>query len=208
MSDSTDAELMARTARGDENAFAELVVRYQDVLLNFFLRKGVSYCDGQDLVQRTLLRLWRYRNRYAPTAKLTTFLFLLAGQVTIDFFRAEGHRQGLEEALERQAESEATSGTMSTSGEAAAACRPADPDDDGAGERVRLAVASLPPGMRDVVELGVFQDLPYADVAEILGIPEGTVKSRMFNALRKLKEQKSTRLNSSHTDSSRMPSSA
>ena len=188
MSDSTDAELMTRTARGDENAFAELVVRYQDVLLNFFLRKGVSYCDGQDLVQRTLLRLWRYRNRYAPTAKLTTFLFLLAGQVTIDFFRAEGHRQGLEEALERQAESEATSGTMSTSGEAAAACRPADPDDDGAGERVRLAVASLPPGMRDVVELGVFQDLPYADVAEILGIPEGTVKSRMFNALRKLKE--------------------
>ena len=188
MSDSTDAELMARTARGDENAFAELVVRYQDVLLNFFLRKGVSYYDGQDLVQRTLLRLWRYRKRYAPTAKLTTFLFLLAGQVTIDFFRAEGHRQGLEEALERQAESEATSGTMSTSGEAAAACRPADPDDDGAGERVRLAVASLPPGMRDVVELGVFQDLPYADVAEILGIPEGTVKSRMFNALRKLKE--------------------
>lgn len=188
MSVSTDAELMARTAGGDENAFAELVVRYQDVLLNFFLRKGVSYCDGQDLVQRTLLRLWRYRKRYAPTAKLTTFLFLLAGQVTIDFFRAEGHRQGLEEALERQAESEATSGTMSTSGEAAAACRPADADDDGAGERVRLAVASLPPGMRDVVELGVFQDLPYADVAEILGIPEGTVKSRMFNALRKLKE--------------------
>ena len=188
MSDSTDAELMARTARGDENAFAELVVRYQDVLLNFFLRKGVSYCDGQDLVQRTLLRLWRYRNRYAPTAKLTTFLFLLAGQVSIDFFRAEGHRQGLEEALERQAEAEASSGTMSTSGEAAAACRSADPDDGGAGERVRLAVASLPPGMRDVVELGVFQDLPYADVAEILGIPEGTVKSRMFNAWRKLKE--------------------
>ena len=42
--------------------------------------------------------------------------------------------------------------------------------------------------MRDVVELGVFQDLPYADVSEILGIPVGTVKSRMFNALKKLKE--------------------
>lgn len=193
MNDPTDAELMARTAKGDEKAFAELVVRYQDVLLNFFLRKGVSYSDGQDLVQRTLLRLWRYRNRYAPTAKLTTFLFLLAGQVAIDFFRAEGHRQGLAEELERQAELEATAGTMSTSGEAAAACRPADPGDDGSGERVRLAVASLPPGMRDVVELGVFQDLPYADVAEILGIPEGTVKSRMFNALRKLKEQMNER---------------
>ena len=179
---------MARAAKGDERAFAELVVRYQDVLLNFFLRKGVSYCDGQDLAQRTLLRLWRYRNRYAPTAKLTTFLFLLAGQVTIDFFRAEGHRHGLEEELERQVETEATAGTMSTAGEAAPACRPADPGDDGSGDRVRRAVASLPPAMRDVVELGVFQDLPYADVAEILGIPEGTVKSRMFNALKKLKE--------------------
>ena len=188
MSGPTDAELMVRTARGDEKAFAELVVRYQDVLLNFFLRKGVSYHDGQDLAQRTLLRLWRYRNRYAPTAKLTTFLFLLAGQVSIDFFRAEGHRHGLEEELERQVEAEATAGTMSTAGEAAAACRPADPGDDGSGDRVRRAVASLPPAMRDVVELGVFQDLPYADVAEILGIPEGTVKSRMFNALRKLKE--------------------
>ena len=188
MNDPSDAELMARTARGDENAFGALVERYQDVLLNFFLRKGVSYSDGQDLAQRTLLRLWRYRNRYAPTAKLTTFLFLLAGQVAIDFFRAEGHRQGLVEELARQAEVEATAGTMSTSGETVAPCRPSEPGDDGSGERVRRAVASLPPGMRDVVELGVFQDLPYADVAEILGIPEGTVKSRMFNALRKLKE--------------------
>ena len=66
-------------------------------------------------------------------------------------------------------------------------CRPAEPD-DAQGERVRRAVASLPPGLRDVVELGVFQDLPYAEVSEILGIPVGTVKSRMFNALKKLKE--------------------
>ena len=87
MSETPDAELMARTARGDEGAFAELVVRHQDILLNFFLRKGVSYSDGQDLAQRTLLRLWRYRNRYAPTAKLTTFLFLLAGQVAPEQFR-------------------------------------------------------------------------------------------------------------------------
>ena len=188
MKGSADAELMTRAARGDESAFAELVERYQDVLLNFFLRKGVSYSDGQDLAQRTLLRLWRYRKRYTPTAKLTTFLFLLAGQVAIDFFRAENRRQRLEEELERQAETEVASGTMSSFGETAVACRSVDPGDDGSGERVRLAVASLPPGMRDVVELGVFQDLPYTDVAEILGIPEGTVKSRMFNALKKLKE--------------------
>ena len=53
---------------------------------------------------------------------------------------------------------------------------------------MRRAVARLPEGLRDVVELGVFQDLPYAEVGKILKIPVGTVKSRMFNALRKLKE--------------------
>jgi len=187
MSDRLDAELMAMSAKGDDSAFAEIVSRYQDVLLNFFMRKGVSFADGQDLAQRTMLRLWRYRHRYAPTAKFTTFLFLLAGQVAIDFIRAEGRRNGLQEDLEREAETEATAGTMHSSGETSVVCRPAEPD-DGQGERVRRAVASLPPGLRDVVELGVFQDLPYAEVSKILGIPVGTVKSRMFNALKKLKE--------------------
>jgi len=165
---------MARAAAGDETAFSELVTRYQDVLLNFFLRKGVSYHDGQDLAQRTFLRLWRYRTRYtAAEAKFTTFLFLLAGQVSIDFFRASGRRQALAEGFQRQVELEA--GTRAESAPAA-------------GEDVRHAVARLSPALRDVVELGVFQDLPYAEVSAVLGIPQGTVKSRMFNALRKLKE--------------------
>ena len=187
MNGRSDAELMAMSADGDDSAFAEIVSRYQDVLLNFFMRKGVSFADGQDLAQRTLLRLWRYRHRYEPTAKFTTFLFLLAGQVATDFIRAEGRRNGLQEDLEREAEAEATAGTMHSAGETSVVCRPAEPD-DAQGERVRRAVASLPPGLRDVVELGVFQDLPYAEVSEILGIPVGTVKSRMFNALKKLKE--------------------
>ena len=53
---------------------------------------------------------------------------------------------------------------------------------------MRWALARLSEPLRDVVELGVFQDLPYAEVAEILGIPVGTVKSRMHNALKELKE--------------------
>ena len=53
---------------------------------------------------------------------------------------------------------------------------------------MRWAVSRLSEPLREVVELGVFQELPYAEVAEILGIPMGTVKSRMSNAIRKLKE--------------------
>ena len=173
MTDDTDTGLMARAAAGDEAAFGTLVAKYRNVLLNFFLRKGVSYSDGQDLAQRTFLRLWRYRAKYRPQAKFTTFLFLLAGQVSVDFYRSEGRRAELEEGLGVEAE-------------VAADVRPAA--SRFGGEDVRRAVARLPAGLRDVVELGVFQDLPYADVAAALGIPAGTVKSRMFNALRKLKE--------------------
>mgnify|MGYP002642117401 CR=1 FL=1 len=63
------------------------------------------------------------------------------------------------------------------------------PSPERGGYDVADAVAALPEGMRQVIELGVYQDLPYAEVARILGIPAGTVKSRMFNAIRLLREQ-------------------
>ena len=174
MTGAPDTELMLRAGSDDdEAAFAILVERYQNVLLNLFLRKGVTLSDGEDLAQRTFLRLWRYRTRYTPQAKFTTFLFMLAIQEATDFFRAAARRRSLEEGFAAELE-------------AAASARPEAPATDGAD--VRRAVARLPDGLRDVVELGVFQDLPYAEVASILGIPRGTVKSRMFHALKRLKE--------------------
>lgn len=164
---------MRLAAQGEERAFAMLVDRYKNILLNFFLRKGVSYDDGQDLAQQTFLRLWNYRAKYTPQAKFTTFLFLLASQVAVDFYRSVARRRGLVENLTREVEVRADA---------------APPPVPAEGEDVRRAVAKLPAGLRDVVELGVFQDLPYADIGDILKIPVGTVKSRMFNALRKLKE--------------------
>ena len=174
MKDLPDAELMQLSAKGSELAFSELVRRYQDVLLNFFLRSAVSFSDGQDLAQRTFLRLWRYRKKYrAGEAKFTTFLFMLARQESIDFFRAETRRHAQEEAL----------------AQAAAERVPvADTGASEAGEAVRRAMGRLTPTLRETVELVVFQDLPYAEAGEVLGVPLGTVKSRIFNALKKLKE--------------------
>lgn len=189
MKNLSDVELMgivADDARGVsvcDAAFAELVERYRNVLLNFFVRKSVSPIEGEDLVQRTFLRLWRYRHNYTTgSAKFTTFLFLLAGQVAIDYFREERSRKNLERGYAE--EMEAVSGER-------AARREGVPDtlpDAALGDDVSRAMAGLSPALRDVVELGVFQDLPYADISGILGIPIGTVKSRMFNALKKLKE--------------------
>ena len=153
----SDDELMAEARKFEKN------------LLNFFWRQGVSSSEGEDLVQETYLRLWKYRRDYKPSAKLSTFLFLMARQVRIDALRRESRRASREENWGKDQP------TVQGPG-------------DSVREDVRWAVAQLSDPLRETVELGVFQDLPYADVAEVLGIPVGTVKSRMSNALKKLKE--------------------
>ncbi len=151
-------------------ALLEEARKFEKNLLNFFWRQGVSLDEGEDLVQETFLRLWKYRAEYRPTAKLSTFLFLMARQVRLDALRRMTRRDRREERW----------------GKDQPQVEP--PPEPGVWEDVRWAVAQLSEPLREVVELGVFQDLPYAEVSEILGIPVGTVKSRMSNALKKLKE--------------------
>ena len=153
----------------DEALMAE-AKKFEKNLLNFFWRQGVSPSEGEDLVQETYLRLWKYRREYKPTAKLSTFLFLLARQVRIDALRRHARRVNREESWGKD--------QLTSEG----------PKAFGVREDVRWALAKLSEPLKDVIELGVFQDLPYAEVAEILGIPIGTVKSRMHNALKGLKE--------------------
>ena len=153
----------------DETLMAE-ARKFEKNLLNFFWRQGVSYTEGEDLVQETYLRLWKYRREYRPTAKLSTFLFLMARQVRIDALRRRIRRENREESWVGE---QPTSET---------------PKSFGVREDVRWALAKLSEPLRDVIELAVFQDLPYAEVGEVLGIPVGTVKSRMHNALKELKE--------------------
>ena len=168
-----DAALMLRARADDRDAFAALVKRHQKMLLNYFARSGVQY-DCEDLVQQTFLRLYRYRDRYTPTAKFTTFLFLLARQVWIDELRRRKRHERLVAGLAAEPHPEQVEPVAANVGAAG-------------GMDLDQALAALPEALRAVVELGVYQDLPYAQVAEILGIPVGTVKSRMFNALAKLR---------------------
>jgi RNA polymerase sigma-70 factor (ECF subfamily) len=142
-------------------------------VLNFFIRLGVQY-DAEDLTQQTFLRLYRYRDRYEATAKVSTFLFLIARQVWIDELRKRTRRKKLAESLAKD-----TAGDVARSAaDEVAASGTAD---------LQAALHTLPEEMRLVIELGVYQDLPYAEIAQILEIPEGTVKSRMFNALAQLR---------------------
>jgi len=170
--DISDVDLMLRAARHDDReAFAELVRRHQQPLANFFMRSGV-YDSVEDLVQETFIRLFRYRSRYQPRAKFTTFLYLLARQTRIDALRRLKRR----EALHDRAGAEMPQDVQPT-----AAAR-------GAGIDLAAALARLSEPMREVVVLSVLQGLAQKEVAEVLKIPVGTVKSRLSVALARLRE--------------------
>ncbi|MFM7182597.1 MAG: RNA polymerase sigma factor [Verrucomicrobiales bacterium] len=167
-----DALLMLRAARGDDQAFAQLVERHQRPLLNFFLRSGASD-ESEDLVQKTFVRLYRYRDRYQPVARFVTFLYHLARNVWIEETRAQARKHRLFNAL-REEERERSS--------------PSSSAPSGAAMDAATALAALSPKLRDVVVLHIYRGLRYHEIAEVLGIPEGTVKSRMnlaMSALRK-----------------------
>lgn len=162
---------MLETAAGSETAFTELIHRHQSGLLNFFVRMGV-YNDAEDLVQETFVRVYKMRERYRPEAKFTTFLYVLARHVWADRGRKAKMHKRLEDSLKTDVE---IGGGMTF---------PVSQ----AGMDVQDALSRLSPKLREVIVLNVYQGLRYQDIAEVLKIPLGTVKSRINLALQELRE--------------------
>ena len=164
-----DVALMLRAKDDDLAAFSQLVRKHQNAVMNFFLRSGV-YRDVEDLAQEAFLKLHRARHGYRPSAKFTTFLYLIARQVMIDSIRRGARRAKLMEGYGKEAD-------------------PAEDAPAMRGERgdAEKALNCLSPALREAVVLVVMQGLTYAAAAEVLGIPAGTVKSRVFAAMRQMR---------------------
>lgn len=166
-----DAGLMVLAGKGRDDAFERLVVRHQQPVVNFFARMGVSTV-AEDLAQETFVRLHRYRGRYRPAAKFTTFLYTVARHVWVDFLRRKKRCEATVAGFAAEAEG-------STDGGIGAAAARMD---------VAKALASLPEAMRSAVVLTALQGLKFGEAAQVLGVPVGTVKSRVFNALARMRE--------------------
>lgn len=161
---------LADAAGGDDAAFVALVERYQGRLLNFFLRAGAKE-HAEDLVQETFIRLYRHRKRARPIARFTTYAHTLAHHVWLDHVRRQSRRLRM---LER-ATHEMDSMDDRAAGRAAARM-----------DAVEL-LSTLSDEHRAAVVLVVYQGLAYEEAAQALGIPVGTVKSRVFNALQRMR---------------------
>ena len=163
--------LMARAREGHEDSFRRLVERHQRPLLNFFARMGASN-HGDDLAQETFIRLWNYRKKYKPSAKFTTFLYTLARHAWLDFVRRQNRFRLFADRYREEI-------PASTDGGLGKLRRSLD---------IQFALDHLSPKLRETLVLAIHQGLSYDEIAAILSIPVGTVKSRIFNALSTLQE--------------------
>lgn len=176
--------LMARVRDGDREAVIGIVTRYQHELIGFFFHLCWDQLTSEELAQDVFVRLYNARERWQPTARLRTWLYRIAHNLWIDHLRRKRSLVSLD--AERGDEGLRLSDML-------AAPPGADPDaaerDTQIRERVRAALAELPEGQREVFVLANDQGLKYHDIAAILGIPEGTVKSRMHHAVRFLRDE-------------------
>jgi RNA polymerase sigma-70 factor (ECF subfamily) len=178
-----DQELMARLQGGDLAAFEALYVKYSRPLLNFFHQMCFDRAAAEDYLQETFLRVWRARAGWRPAAKVSTWLFQIAKNLWFNE-RAKLRLRPYQAGRGGEAGAAQWAGVADggrSPGEAA-----------GARETVRAlveAVGGLSEKLRAVFVMARYQGLPYAEIASILEIPEGTVKSRMARAEKVLRER-------------------
>jgi len=183
-------ELLQATARGDEAAFEVLVRRHELPLVNFFFPLVWDRHLAEDLAQEVFVRLFTSAANYQPTARFTSYLYRIARNCWIDHHRRNKSRR-LERSLEAQGDisDDSLRDVLSVLVE--------QPEQSARKEEfvkgLVAAVDSLPGDHKVVFILSQVEGLRYKEIGEVLNIPEGTVKSRIHAALRKIREILKTR---------------
>jgi RNA polymerase sigma factor (sigma-70 family) len=173
-----DNQLMQKVRDGDAAKLGVLFERYHKLLFNFFLRLTGNREVSEDLVQEVFLRMLKYRHTYRADSQFKAWMYQIARNAHIDSIR-----KVKQEVLFDEGEDKPGGEPISQK-----------PIPDEALEQkqevtlLRQALAKLPREKREVLVLSRFQNLKYEEIAEILACDVGTVKVRVFRAVRELAE--------------------
>ena len=163
----------------DAQAFAQLMERWQGPILGLCTRMIGDTHRGEDLAQEVFARLFARRKRYEATGKFSTFLWRVALNICYDELRKNKRRR--EFSLD-----ETDDGEPAVEFEADGAAPDQRMVEDERADAVRRALVELAEPYRVVVVLRHYEGLKFREIADVLGIPEGTVQSRMSEALSQL----------------------
>jgi RNA polymerase sigma-70 factor (ECF subfamily) len=179
----SDEDLMQAYVAGDVVAFDALYARHRGGLYRYLLRQCRHGGIADELFQDVWTNLIRARASYAPTAKFTTWLYRLAHNRLIDHYRASGHLKLV--SADDEAHAEAVAAFPGSPAEEPLARA----ENRELAERLRAAVAALPPAQREAFLLQQEGGLSLSEIAALTGAGTETVKSRLRYGVAKLREQ-------------------
>ena len=173
---------------GDARAFATLVQRHRQAVFNFILRYVGQKQRAEDVLQETWLKVVRSSKEYEPKARFTTWVFTIARNLCVDSARKESYRKA--DSLDAPVGGDDDGPAR---GELVSNEQQATPDREAHNIRVRplieRALAGLPEEQREVFLLREYNGIGFKEIAEVTGVNENTVKSRMRYALEGLRKK-------------------
>ncbi|MBP6214298.1 MAG: sigma-70 family RNA polymerase sigma factor, partial [Pyrinomonadaceae bacterium] len=171
----TDGELIVNAVAGRTDGFEELVRRYQRPITSYVYRMLGNHESALDVTQEVFIKVYNSLHKYSSEYKFSTWLYRIAHNAAIDHMRRNS-------ITAMSIESENADGTFQLQIESR---RPSPEQDHERNEwrnEIDAVVKCLPPSYRDLILLRHSRDLSYDEIAQITGLPLGTVKNRLFRA--------------------------
>jgi RNA polymerase sigma-70 factor, ECF subfamily len=177
----TDVELIAGAIAGQADGFEELVRRYQRPITSYVYRMLGDYESSLDVTQEVFIKVYNSLSRYSVEYKFSTWIYRIAHNAAVDHLRRNT-------VTPQSLEAENADGSFQIQLES----RGSSPEEDRERSEWRVeidaVVRCLPAAYRDLILLRHSRDLSYDEIAEVMNLPLGTVKNRLFRAREMMRE--------------------
>ncbi len=177
----TDGELIVDAVNGRVDGFEELVRRYQRPIIGYVFRMLGDYESSLDVTQEVFIKVYNSLRKYSPEYKFSTWLYRIAHNAAIDHMRRNS-------TTAQSLEAENADGTYQIQIESKCPTPEQDHERKEWRTEIDAVVKCLPTAYRDLVLLRHSRDLSYDEIAEVTGLPLGTVKNRLFRAREMMRE--------------------
>lgn len=159
--------LLVSIGQHDRAAYSALYVELEKPLFRFINLKLNDPFQSADILHDVFLDIWRNAAQFEGRSTVKSWVFGIAYRKVMDVFRRQARTDVVEDVPEQQDDAPNAEASLAAFEEA---------------EHVRLCLDGLKPQQRMAVELAFFEDMPYREIAEVMDIPEGTVKTRVYHA--------------------------